>query len=247
VSIRVYPWFVFFVTMKLYAHISIHDVAPDTLEPVSRMLGVLKDLGVSQVMLLVIPGLPWTEDQIGQLRRWADEGHLLAGHGKVHHVNSPETLYHKAHSFFISRNVAEHLSRTEEEIAELMQENWDWFSDHGLPPPSHYVPPAWALGDISRERLRDLPFETVEVLRGVIEVGTGRLHRSPLLGFEADTLLRAWFLRGFNAWNRIRAGWSGRCARISLHPQDLNLKLADRIAVECRCFDLVADASELIR
>jgi predicted deacetylase len=226
------------------AHISIHDVAPHTLDPVQRMLSTLEDLGVRQVMLLVIPGLPWTEEGIAQLKGFVDQGHLLAGHGRIHHVASAETLYHKAHSFFLSRDVAEHLSRTEEEIAELMQENYAWFAERGLPRPSHYVPPAWALGSISRKRLQQLPFQTVEVLRGVIDVPTGKLHRMPLLGYEADTAGRAAFLRVFNQFSVWKASCTGRCARISLHPYDLEYRLKDRIPVDCQTFDLQAEVPE---
>lgn len=229
--------------MRPPAHISIHDVAPETLVPVTRMLSTLKSFGVKQVMLLVIPGLPWTGEGIDHLKALVEDGHLLAGHGRVHHVASAESLYHKAHSFFISRNVAEHLSRTEDEIAELMQENFDWFAAHGLPSPTHYVPPAWALGSISRQRLRELPFQTVEVLRGVIEVETGRLHRMPLLGYEADTALRAGFLRLFNGWNRLRARAGGSCTRISLHPYDLEYRLQDQISRDCASFALLAEVT----
>lgn len=228
------------------AHISIHDVAPHTLEQVRDQVSALKDWGVHQVMLLVIPGLPWSEEEVDQLRRWVDDGHLLAGHGRTHHVASAESLYHKVHSALISRDVAEHLSKTEDQIADLMLKNYQWFGAHGLPSPSHYVPPAWALGRISVSRLQELPFRTVEVLRGVFQVDSGRLYRMPLLGYEADTPARAVFLRGFNRWNTALAKISGRAARISLHPYDLDYRLNHHIPLDLARFDLKADVASLL-
>ena len=232
--------------MTCVAHISIHDVAPETLGLVERMLVFLKENGASQVMLLVIPGLPWSEEDVDQLRKWVDAGHLLAGHGRTHHVASAESLYHKVHSALISRDVAEHLSKTEDEIAELMLENYQWFGEHGLPCPSHYVPPAWALGRISFSRLQELPFRTVEVLRGVLQVDSGRLYRMPLLGYEADTPVRAVFLRGFNRWNASVAHITGRAARISLHPYDLDYRLNHHIPNDLARFALKADMASLL-
>lgn len=223
------------------AHLSIHDVAPHTLDPVREMLAVLREAGIDRVMLLVIPGAPWQPEELEQLRNWAGQGHVLAGHGDTHHADRIDTFFHKLHAKLLSRDVAEHLSRSEDEIADLMLRNHAWFARHGLPAPTHYVPPAWALGRISRERLRELPFRTVEVLRGVLQVETGLLHRMPLLGYEADTAFRAGFLRSFNAWNLFRARQSGRCARISLHPYDLGYRLKDQILKDCGQFELQAE------
>lgn len=224
-----------------FAHLSIHDVAPHTLASVRNMLDVLGTHGIRRVMLLVIPGLPWSAEQVELLRQWVAEGHVLAGHGRIHQVEQMRTVYHKLHSALISRDVAEHLSLSEDGIAGLMLENARWFEQQRLPAPTHYVPPAWALGPISRERLRDLPFQTVEVLRGVIDVRSGRLHPMPLLGYEADTAFRAMFLRGSNAWNRLSTRWHPQGIRISLHPEDLNLRLSGHILRDCTRFEVQAD------
>lgn len=223
------------------AHISIHDVAPHTLEPVGRLLATLQDEGVGRVMLLVIPGGAWSEQDLDILRAWVTQGHVLAGHGWEHEATQIDTFYHKVHSRILSRNVAEHLSKTEEELVDLMQRNFEWFSLHDLPSPTHYVPPAWALGSLPRDRLRELPFRTVEVLRGVIEVKSGKLIPMPLLGYEADTWVRAVFLRGFNALNSLLCRFSGWCSRISLHPHDATYRLNHRIFMDCRAFELEAE------
>lgn len=222
-------------------HVSIHDVAPETLGKVQHMLEVLTQWGLNRVMLLVIPGRPWSEGQLNILRGMAAHGHVLAGHGWLHEVTQPKTLYHQLHRALISRNVAEHLSRTEDQVLDLLRENHAWFSQQGLPEPTHYVPPAWALGNISRDRLKELPFETVEVLQGVIESATGVLHRMPLLGYEADTPFRAWFLQQFNRLNTAWARRTGRCIRFSLHPYDFDYLLKDRIEADCSAFQMCAN------
>lgn len=219
------------------AHLSIHDLAPHTLDAVDDMLAVFKSAGFPPAMLLVIPGLDWTPFQLRRLRTWTDAGHPLAGHGWRHRVDQRRGLHHNLHGRFISRHVAEHLSLDADGIADLMQRCHQWFPDHDLPAPAHYVPPAWALGRISPARLAELPFETVESLRGVRYASSQRFEIMPLLGFEADTRFRAAFLKGFNALN-LRRSPHHRITRISLHPSDFQLKLADRILPLCRRFRL---------
>jgi predicted deacetylase len=125
------------------AHISIHDVAPDTLDRVRKMLSRLKKAGVTQVMLLVIPGLEWTEESLAQLRDWQGQGHPLAGHGWVHRVERRNTLFHKVHGMLISRYVAEHLSLGNGEILDLMRRCYDWFGENGLPGIMFPLPGGW--------------------------------------------------------------------------------------------------------
>lgn len=215
------------------AHISIHDVAPDTLGLVNDILRRLEQAGIDKVMLLVIPGLNWSEDQVNVLLKWSAQGHVLAGHGWVHDVKNRRNAYHKLHGIFLSRYVAEHLSLKEDEIADLMQRNYDWFLHNNLPAPHHYVPPAWALGKISVSRLADLPFQSVETLRGFWFPKENEFRSRALLGYEADTAVRAFFLRNFNAWNRRKVRRSSPI-RISLHPHDFSLKLSDQILLDCR-------------
>ncbi len=215
------------------AHLSIHDLAPETLPRVKSMLEKLSNAGVGPVMLLVIPGLDWQPGELNQLRVWVEEGHVLAGHGWTHRVNRRRTLKHKLHGLFLSRYVAEHLSLNEQEILSLMQKNYDWFALNRLPSPSHYVPPAWALGSLPVSRLVNQPFRSVETLTGVWFPQEKVFRSMALLGYEADTVMRALFLKRFNSWNRRRAS-KGRPLRISLHPDDLSLKLASDILLDCQ-------------
>jgi len=217
------------------AHLSIHDVAPKTLGLVEDMLNRLEEIEITKVMLLVIPGLDWSEAQLHLLRKWASQGHVLAGHGWVHEVKTRRSLFHKLHGIFFSRYVAEHLSLDAKEIADLMQRTYDWFRDKGLPQPTHYVPPAWALGRITVRNLSELPYQSVETLNGFWIPQKNIFHRRALLGYEADTALRACILRIFNTWNRKKATMASPI-RISLHPHDFSLKLADEILLDCESY-----------
>lgn len=211
------------------AHISIHDVAPNTLEAVGDMLRELRAVGVHRVMLLVIPGLPWTGSELDLLRNWFDAGHVPGGHGWTHRGGHRRTLYHKLHGLFLSRHVAEHLALDADGIEALIRRNQAWFGENRLPQPTHYVPPAWAMGSISTSQLDDLPFDTYEFLGGMYHRSTGRFVRMPLQGFEADNLPRSAALRIFNAWNRRRSG----LMRLALHPNDLGLHLRASLLREC--------------
>ncbi len=209
------------------AIVSVHDVMPQTLPRVRRILDVLDAANVPPPTLLVVPGKEWTPDLLDSLRDLAERGYPLAGHGWIHKASTgPRTLYHRGHALLISRNEAEHLSRPREELAEMIRRCHAWFADAGLPTPELYVPPAWALGSLPFRDLRSLPFRWYEVLRGLVEARTGRLRWLPLAGFEADTTFREVSLRFWNTLNTaIAKSWRGPL-RISIHPGDLDLLLA---------------------
>lgn len=220
----------------LPAHLSVHDVGPETLSRVADILQRLQGEGIGPVMLLVIPGHDWREQDLNQLREWVDQGHQLAAHGWMHRVEKRRTLWHKFHGTLLSRHVAEHLSLPPSGILELMRRSYAWFQTQKLPAPRHYVPPAWGLGRVSMPELATLPYESVEVLRGVLYPKAGCFRKIPLTGYEADTPLREIFLRGFNQWNHHRALQAGHI-RISIHPNDFSLRLAEEILRDCHQYD----------
>ena len=212
----------------LSALVSIHDVMPETREQVTTMLSRLQ-LAPEHVTLLVVPGRDWSADDIAWLRDLQQKGHPLAGHGWLHRCQPPVSLYHRLHSLVLSRTVAEHLSFSAEGIVRLVQDCHDWFAEHQLPASSLYVPPAWALGALPKERYADLPFRYVETLAGILDTRSGHTLSLPLVGFEADYPLRAWFLSCFNQYSIGRAKSMSRALRVGLHPYDLELSLASSI------------------
>jgi len=201
---------------------SIHDVRPDTLDRVAELLDLLRPHAGARVSLLLVPGLEWSASAIDRLRGWANEGYELAGHGWLHQ-GPPRSLYHRLHALVISRDEAEHLSRTREELIELIARGRDWFERHHLPAPELYVPPAWALGRLEPADLAAAGYRWTEVQWGFVEMGTGTFLPAPLIGFETDTRFRSVAVGVSNRLNIHWARRSGRPVRFGLHPFDLEL------------------------
>lgn len=214
--------------MTMRALVSIHDVMPETLERVGRLLALMPEPVFCGVVLLVVPGRDWQPSAVAQLMRWQRQGLELAGHGWSHRAESIRGWYHRCHSRWVSRHAAEHLSQPRDALCELLERNYRWFSHQGLHPPSLYVPPAWALGALRREDLAACPFSYIETARGLWHLPSGRRRALPLIGFEADTPARAALLR---AWNRANGLWAGsaRPLRLSIHPYDDELLLSDQL------------------
>ena len=231
---------------SLRALVSIHDVMPETRLEVSNMLDRLA-LPAKTVTLLVVPGRQWGDDDLAWLRGLQSAGHPLAGHGWFHRCQPPVTLYHKLHSMMLSRQVAEHLSFSGAGIVKLVRECHDWFGQHDLEVSPLYVPPAWAMGRLTPQQLAELPFRYVETLTGLLDTQTGGLTSLPLVGFEADTPLRALFLEIFNTISTHRARTQRLPLRIGLHPFDLSYRLAPRILTLLQQVSHFEDYDELPR
>ena len=205
--------------------VSIHDVMPATLDRVEQQATILERAGLAPVTLLVVPGLDWSRSQLLRLRALSDNGYELAGHGWVHRIEDYRNLAHRIHGLLLSRRVAEHLEQDGEGIERLMCRCRTWFEEQNLPAPALYVPPAWAMGNIAKSRLHDTGYRYFEYLDGIFDATTNRFHRIPLLGYEADTPLRATLLKISNAVNLFLAQSRG-IIRLSIHPLDLELLLS---------------------
>ena len=205
--------------------VSVHDLMPDTMPAVREVVAALDAAGVRPLTLLVVPGHDWSEGQIDWLRTRQAHGDTLAGHGWVHHAGAVRNLYDRLHRRFFSRGVAEHLALETDGICELMIRCHRWFVDAGLHAPEVYVPPAWAMGAVDHAHLRMVPFRLYETLTGFYDAERDRVLRVPLVGYEADTRVRALSLRLSNGFNRMLATVTGNL-RVAIHPQDLNLLLA---------------------
>jgi hypothetical protein len=209
--------------------LSIHDLMPHTLERVERIIERIDPQAPDRLTLLVVPGLDWSDRQLERLRALQAAGYDLAGHGWTHKARRIGGLYHRLHSLMLSRDVAEHLCEDRRSLRAMLQACYDWFPSVGLARPSLYVPPAWAMGPLRRADLRDLPFRWYENLGGVYDAREDRYDRLPVVGYEADTPIRAGSLRVANAMARAWARCLGRALRVSIHPFDPEFRLADRL------------------
>jgi len=212
--------------MQLLA--SVHDVVPETLPLAERIVDRLEGAGHGPVLLLVVPGRAWGAPDLARLANLAQRGHPLAGHGWCHAISGYRNAYHRIHSALISRNAAEHLSLAPQEIVQLIRDCRQWFEDRDLPAPQTYVPPAWAMGPVPRRQLSGLGFRYFEYMTGIYDSEDQRMRRLPLLGFEADTAVRALALHCSNAINSWLARGVGR-ARLAIHPYDEELLLASSL------------------
>lgn len=225
--------------------VTIHDVTQEVLEQTARLLEVIFSGGNGPVILLVVPGGFSDPSALTELRTLLRQNVQLAGHGYNHRARSRKNLYHKLHSQFISRQVAEHLSRPAQEIESLINSCANWFQQHQLPRPELYVPPAWAMGAISRQQLAQTPFRYFETQGGLLDSHSRRFIRLPLLGYEADTPMRRQLLCGWNRINRRWAETSGR-TRIAIHPHDLNFHLAEELRQDLSRYSERSDCTQLI-
>ena len=212
----------------MHAIVTIHDVMPHTLDGVCALTELIPPEQRSKIALLVVPGVQWETNQIERVRQLNESGFSLAGHGWQHCTPHIRGIYHRLHSLLISRKVAEHLSYSRKELFEVLQRNYEWFKKHRFPAPDFYVPPAWAMGKLSREDLTALPFRYYEDSQGIFDSNSNCYRRLPLTGFEADTALREYFLRFWNLFN-IRISSSSNPVRISLHPYDLEYRLEPQL------------------
>lgn len=206
---------------------------PHTLERVQQILDWLKVRDVPPVTLLVVPGREWSQGHIDTLRHFAQIGHPLAAHGWLHETK-PRKLYHRIHAALISRNVAEHLDLNSRGVLELLIRSKNWFNEQNLTPPDFYVPPAWALGPIKKSELIQAPYKKIETTRGLIRIKEKctSFEPLPLTGYEADTWLRESFLRWWNTSQEKSAARKNKPLRISIHPDDLHLRVADQLEAQ---------------
>ena len=229
------------------ALVSIHDVMPETLEKVAKLIQWLKAKKVPPCTLLVVPGRNWEASQIEQLRELLEQGYPLAAHGWLHTTN-PKRLFHKLHSFILSRDVAEHLDLESDAIIELMNRSHSWFLENNLGTPSLYVPPAWALGFVKQTDLNHTPFHQVETTRGVFKLEKGKAPKFkilPVTGYEADTSLRKAFLSLWNYLQESHARFHEDPLRISIHPNDLDLRVSDQLEAQISNVDAFLSYKDL--
>jgi hypothetical protein len=208
---------------------------PESMSAITDLIARCEEKAIPTT-LLVVPGREWSAGQITLLKHWQANGHELAAHGWLHEARAIRKPWHRIHSTLVSRNVAEHLDLEPEEQVPFIARSIRWFAEQELSLPSIYVPPAWALGRLTREQ-RDrllqaerMPAQlSIETTSGFIHLPENRRQWMPLTGYEADTPARALFLRCFNALNLAHARFHSTCLRISVHPYDMQYRLASSL------------------
>ncbi|NND65658.1 MAG: DUF2334 domain-containing protein [Gammaproteobacteria bacterium] len=227
------------------AHFSVHDVMPSTWSAVNETIDFLQSENVKQITLLVVPGLDWQPNHLAQFQQWQRDGFELAGHGWRHKVEKTQGVYAWLHSKLFSRDVAEHLSLSSEQVGELIDQCYRWFGQHDLQAPNLYVPPAWAMGSIKRHQLDQLPFRYYETMNGWYDNQRQRFIASPMLGFEADKWFRVPPVKLWN-WFSKRSAQRRQHCRLAIHPHDLNLRLHSELRAAIKHWGSTACATAAI-
>ena len=207
--------------------ISIHDIMPHTLENIKKIILMLDKLKCSPPTLLVVPGKKWSRNEINFLKNLQKDGYEIAGHGWHHETKDIKTIYHKIHSTLISRNVAEHLSLNNNEIINLMKNCSNWFIENNFEKPITYIPPAWALGNISQKDISESSYNIIETLSGIYI--DGKFKRMPLVGYETDNFFRVVCVTIINLFSENISFLMDKPLRISIHPFDLSYLLSKNL------------------
>lgn len=224
------------------ALVSIHDVMPDTMADVLAVIRFLEARAVFPVTLLVVPGCQWSKHDIDQLKALQASGYELAGHGWQHRAKRIAAAWHRLHARLISRNEAEHLSLSKEEIIHMVTACYSWFSQSGLAAPALYVPPAWAMGRLRKKELKALPFRLHEMQTGVYDAARGRMVYLPVTGYMADTGFR---IKALKITNLINQYVFPGPLRIAIHPQDLILGLVGDLKTHLARFQTFLSYTQL--
>lgn len=227
------------------AIVSIHDVQPDVLDEVENIVQLLKSNSVSSITLLVIPGKNWSDHQIEILKQWGSSGLTLAGHGWAHYSGRPRNWKHLFHSVLLSKDQAEHLAKSRDEIITIIQNCYNWFQMHNLKQVKLYVPPAWGIGPVKNSDLDNQDFRYFEYLTGIYDSQERVFKRIPVVGFEADNRFRKNNLQFINSINIYRAIENRVPLRIAIHPNDFSLGLSDKILPTLNKFNSFIDYEQL--
>ncbi|MFW5731227.1 MAG: polysaccharide deacetylase family protein [Desulfonatronovibrionaceae bacterium] len=207
--------------------ISIHDIFPQSLKQTASIVDFADRHGLGPLILLISPGFAWKAGEVEVLQKLCARGHIPAGHGWDHDIQGFKGFYHRLHGLILSRRQAEHLALEPGELKAMIGKCYSWFSRHKLPAPDLYVPPAWAMGRLTRQDLQKLPFRWYETLTGIYDSHRDIFYNLPLMGFQADTALRKVFLNIFNRSSLAAGGILSRPVRVALHPFDFQLRLGN--------------------
>ncbi len=226
------------------AQVSIHDVQPETMEATRRMCRTLP-LNPCTTRLLIVPGADWNRQALDSLRQLTDTGFRLSAHGWKHRISQWGSLYHRIHGALFSGRVAEHLKLNPKQIEELLHNSCQWFVDNGFPAPDFYVPPAWAMGQIRKDRLRECPFRYYETLSGIYDAKADIHHKLPLIGYEARRFASGPILRVCNAFGNLWSSLLNKPARIAIHPSDTELPLSNSMVKDLNQVETFLDCTDL--
>lgn len=186
--------------------VSLHDVAPATLDDCRDTLAFLDSMRVSPVALLVVPdyhGLGRVDKDAGFcrfLRERADHGDEIVLHGFCHQDAEFSRLTGAIARLRLLRG-----------LAVLRAAGWQ---------PEGFVAPAWLMSPGTQDALESLPLKYCATRDFVLPLGSDRRIAAPSLVVSTRSMWR----RGLSpVWNQLRLarGLASPVIRVALHPRDI--------------------------
>jgi predicted deacetylase len=186
--------------------VSLHGVAPATLDDCRDTLAFLDAMRVSPVALLVVPdyhGLGRADKDAGFcrfLRERADHGDEIVLHGFCHQDGEFSRLSSDVARLRILRG-----------LAVMRAAGWQ---------PDGFVAPAWLMSPGTQDALESLPLKYCATRDFIFPLGSDRRISAPSLVVSTRSMWR----RGLSpVWNQLRLarGHASPVSRVALHPRDI--------------------------
>lgn len=227
--------------------VSIHDVAPGTLDACIHIADALRKIDATlPLTLLVVPryhgdaGLPrlYSEWIAARLAR----GDELALHGLTHRDDgrAPQRLGDRIRRQLYTAGEGEFAGLTRNEAAERIECGCAWFEQRGWPLQG-FVAPAWLLSPGTWDALKEFDFAYTTTLSRFHILKAGIVLRAPAVVYSTRSAMRRWISR---RWNAVlsRAAHDMTLVRVGFHPADAahprvmmqGLSLVERLARDRR-------------
>jgi predicted deacetylase len=231
--------------------IALHDVSPLTQRLCEEILSQLRELGVRQTSLLVIPNhhgrAPIAENPA--FKNWLIQN-VEAGHEPVLHGYFHQRPRAKSDSFW-KQLTTELYTAGEGEFFDLSTAAAAMLLEKGLADLSFlsrriagFVAPAWLLGSSAETAVRNLDFSYTTRLNSVRQFASGTDLRSQSLVWSTRA---TWRVAMSLIWNRSLAYGLGGAplVRLGIHPPDLEHarvwnQIRDLVAVATRTRECVS-------
>ncbi|HEV2096282.1 MAG TPA: polysaccharide deacetylase family protein [Chthoniobacterales bacterium] len=228
--------------------VSLHDVAPATVEASRKMLSTLSRLGVRVTSLLVVPDYHRqgrsVEDPafVAWLRAMQADGHEVVIHGYFHMRprQGDENWRAKFITRFYTQDEGEFHDLSYEEAFARITRARDEFAEARVP--THgFIAPAWLLSAAGEKAARAAGMQYTTRLASVRDLVTGRETRARSLVYSARN---AWRRNLSLCWNKTLCTALGAAplVRLSIHPCDIRhhqiwmqiTRFAEKLASERR-------------
>lgn len=215
--------------------VSIHDVAPSTLQASSRAIRRMEQFGVT-CSLLVVPGL-WQGMSLSDSPRFIDwlhevqtRGHEVVQHGYTHDkVTAPS--WARLTSAVMTRGCNEFHTASKTEALRRMRLGADALEQYGFAPIG-FVPPGWLASDGTIKAAQEMGFSYLTTRTRLINLQKNTVIEIPAWSHRPNSTLTflgvAWWKLGTLTRSLIHHD-----LRLALHPGDITDKKLMAVSEDC--------------